>query len=78
VIEVPITGGEGEVALERGGGDPDIVLRDRPTFAAQPVLDIAIQTGGRLLARQNVRLRGEGFDLSEVLLDPAGLSRPEA
>lgn len=64
VLEVQVTGDEYQLVLYGGGGDPDVILRDRTSPAAQAVFDLAVGMRRRLFTMQDVGDSAELFQPS--------------
>ncbi len=77
MLQMSVAGDEHEVMLERDGGYPEVVVRDRASPTTKRVFDFPVNRGARLLAGQHVGVGREAFEPSEVRSDPRGLPRPE-
>lgn len=77
ILEVRVTRDEYQFVLYGGGGDPDIVLRDRTSLAAQAVFDLTVSTRRRLFTKQDVGDSGEVLQSLEILFCPGRAQSPK-
>lgn len=72
-LEMLIAGDEGQPVLDRGGGNPEIVLGDRAALAAELVLDRGVATRRGPSAGADRAVVGEGLGAIAVLRNADGL-----